>query len=143
MKAARVLSIIGLIIGLVWVVIILIGISFTLKQFEDIPSASRVTGSVSLFGKEVQTVEEIISRYKNIQVLIIIGIPIMIIAGVLGFLGPNKKPINIKPKILCVLLLLCGIFLVPFFLNILPAITYIIAAVLYFSYYKKNGWEAI
>lgn len=123
MKVAKVFSIIGLILSLV-MGIIAIGTSFVLKNTDAIDDLEQ-QGDFST-----------IDNLKNMNILLI-GIPVAIITGILGFIGPNKKPINIKPKYFWIVLLFCVILL--FLLRqSISAIIYIIVVLLYFIDYRKN-----
>jgi len=126
-KAARILSIIGLIISLV-IGITTIGTSIGLTNADVIDDLEN-SGTES----ELRNID----IFKKNQVLLIIGFPIAIITGILGIIGPNKKPINIKPKYFWTVLLFCVIL--SFLLRqSFPATFYVIATILYFVHYKKN-----
>jgi hypothetical protein len=126
MKAARVLCIIGLVFSLV-IGIITIGTSFGLKSEE-------VIDDLENSGTESEL--SIIDNFKKNQNMLIIGFIIAMITGILGVIGPNKKPINIKPKYFCILFLVCVILLF-LFRQFFPASFYIIAVILYFVHYRK------
>jgi len=150
MKAARILSIIGLIVGIILGLISLytffaynsaVGSDYRaeMKSIErmDLDERNNLGGNDLEEFNKFQTDEKTMNK---LMILSIISIFLTIIAGVLGFRGPNKKPINIEPKYLSLILLICGIVLLilQFGMNFIHAILYIIAAVLYFIHYIKN-----
>jgi hypothetical protein len=140
MKAARVLSIIGLIVGLA---IGLLSLFFSLRVLSSFGS-DELTYFESL-DKNKEVLDKDDADYddymafkadKKIKKMIpasVTGIIFTLIAGVLGFFGHLK----IKPLYLSIILLVCSIVLL-FSLNFIQAILFIIASILYFIYYRKN-----
>jgi len=127
LKTARILSVIGLIISLV-VGIITIGTSVGLTNADVIDDLEHNSSESDLRNIDI---------FKKYQYLLIIGFPIAIITGILGIIGPNKKPINIKPKYFWIVLLFC-VILTFIFRQSFPAIIYGIVVIFYFVHFIKN-----
>jgi hypothetical protein len=132
MKAARVLSIIGLIIGLIGIIIPL-----TFGKTSESKVRSEIKSFEEDFSEGIKHSDDDLVAYKMLKfadfgtnMSKIIGNPAMIIGGVIGFFGHLLK---IKSKYFFIILLVCGILSL-ISLIVISGILYIIAAFLF----RKN-----
>jgi hypothetical protein len=166
MKPSQILCIIGLIIGLVMAMMLYScavaaeGLSVAARGFNtDLADLARdqidfardmaqtlgiddpgIDSEFNEWNEQLESerklYEQLPKELARVRAILIASILVVIIAGVLGIIGPNKKPINIKEKYLSIILFICGVILFPLG-NFLSAVLYIIAAILYFLDGKK------
>ena len=115
-KAAKILSIIALVIGIIWAIVGFFG--------------SWVGGAVISAGQEViaedsQGAHSTLDSTVNVMLNLIGSLLIVVIGGVLGIIGSDKKPSKIKPLIFGILTLICGILLFPLY-SYLAAFLYLV-----------------
>ncbi|MDR3300966.1 MAG: hypothetical protein LBT01_00355 [Spirochaetaceae bacterium] len=117
--AAKVLCIIALIVGLIWATVGFFG--------------SWVGGAVSAAGKVLSNdskgAASAISDTSMLMIRLIGSFVVVIIAGVLGIVGSDKKPAKLKTIILGLLTFICGCFLFPLN-NYIAAVIYLVAGFL-------------
>jgi hypothetical protein len=153
MKPSRILCIIGLIVGLIMAMMMYSctvaaeGLGMAARELHD-SNADLARDMAQAFGIDDPRIESERNELNELldsmpkelakaRAALIASIFVVIIAGALGIMGPNKKPINIKEKHLGIILFLCGVILLPLN-NFLASALYIIAAILYFLDGKKN-----
>jgi len=116
---SKVLCIIALIIGLIWATVGFFG-----NWFGGAVSATAKTLTSDAKGAKSTINESVNTMIKHIGSFIVV-----IIAGVLGIVGSDKKPAKIKPLILGLLTFICGCILFPLN-NYIAAILYLVAGIL-------------
>jgi hypothetical protein len=120
--AVKVLCIIALIIGLVWATVGFFG--------------SWAGGAVSAAGQAVflgdsEGAASTINDSAMLMIRLIGSFIVVIIAGVLGIVGSEQKPVKIKSIILGLLTFICGIILFPLN-NYVAAVLYLVAGFILF-----------
>jgi uncharacterized membrane protein YqhA len=147
MKPSRILCIIGLIIGLVMAMmtysctVAAEGLGNMTRelnkgQADFTRSMAQISGiDDPSTDSDLNELNEQLDSLSKVLVMaraaLIASILVVIIAGTLGIFGPNKPPINIKEKLLGIILFISGVILLPL-ANYLAAVLYIIAGILYF-----------
>jgi len=118
---AKVLCIIALIIGLIWATV----------GFFGSWAGGAVTATVQSMTYESQRAATTINDTANLMIRLIGSFIIVIIAGVLGIVGSDKKSSKMKPIILGLLVFVCGCILFPLN-NYIAAVLYLVAGFLLF-----------
>lgn len=118
--AAKILCIIALVIGIIWA---------TVGFFGSWVGGSVISAGQEVFAEDSQGANSTLDSTVNIMLKLIGSFVIVIIGGVLGIIGSDKKPSKLKPLIFGVLTLICGIILFPLH-NYVAASLYLIAGLL-------------
>lgn len=128
-KTAKILSIIALVIGIIWAIVGFFG--------------SWVGGAVISAGQEViaedsQGAHSTLDSTVNVMLNLIGSLLIVVIGGVLGIIGSDKKPSKIKPLIFGILTLICGILLFPLYSYLAAFLYLVVGFLLIISALKTN-----
>ena len=115
-KATKVLCIIALIIGLIWATVGFFGSWF----------GGAVSAAVDTLVSDTQSAASTIENTAMLMIRLIGSFIVVIIAGVLGIVGSDKKSTKVKAIILGLLTIICGCFLFPLN-NYVAAVIYLFA----------------
>ena len=102
--AAKVLSIIALIIGLIWA---------TVGFFGSWAGGAVTAAGQAVLLNDARGAATTITDTSELMVRLVGSFIVVIIAGVMGIVGSDNKPAKAKPIILGMLTFLCGWFLFP------------------------------
>ena len=119
-KAAKILCIIAMIIGLIWAVV----------GFFGTWVGGAVVGAVQETVENSESANATMEKSVSIMLRLLGSFVVVIIGGVLGIVGANKKP-SLNPIILGILTFMCGYLLFPLS-NYLAAALYLVAGLLLF-----------
>ena len=119
-KAAKILCIIAMIIGLIWAVVGFFGTWI----------GGAVVGAVQETVENSESANATMEKSVSIMLRLLGSFVVVIIGGVLGIVGANKKP-SLNPIILGILTFMCGYLLFPLS-NYLAAALYLVAGLLLF-----------
>ncbi|NDV47903.1 DUF4348 domain-containing protein [Paludibacter sp. 221] len=119
-KAAKILCIIALVIGIIWAVV---------GFFGSWVGGAVISAGQEVFAEDSQGANSTMENSVNVMLKFIGSFVIVIIGGVLGIIGSDKKPSKVKPLIFGVLTLICGIILFPLH-NYVAAFLYLVAGLL-------------
>jgi hypothetical protein len=120
--AAKVLCIIALIVGLIWATVGFFG--------SWVGGAVSAAGKITIFNDTRGAALTFIDAAST-MIRLFGSFIVVIIAGVLGIAGADKKPTKLKPIILGLLTFMCGCFLFPLN-NYIAAVLYLVAGFLLF-----------
>jgi len=112
---AKIVCIIALVIGLIWATIGFFG--------------AGIGGALSSSFQDSETSSATIQSTANVMIKLIGSFVVVIIGGVLGIVGSDKKPAKTKTIILGSITLVCGIVLFPLH-NYIAAVLLIVAGLL-------------
>lgn len=118
-KAAKILCIIALIIGLIWAIVGFFGVWF----------GGAVVGTVEGMSQNSQAAEATMGKSANIMIRLLVSFVVVIIGGVLGIVGAGKESSKLKLIIFGVLMFICGCLLFPLS-NYVAAVLYLVAGLL-------------
>ena len=118
-KAAKILFIIGLIIGLIWATVGFFGTWF----------GGAVVSTVEEMSQDSISAEATANTSVNIMLRLMGSFVVVIIGGVLGIVGASKKRQKLKLLVLGFLTLISGFILFPL-ANYITAVIYIVAGLL-------------
>ncbi|HOR40964.1 MAG TPA: DUF6056 family protein [Paludibacteraceae bacterium] len=119
-KAAKILCIIALVIGIIWAIV---------GFFGSWVGGAVISAGQEVFAEDSQGANSTLESSVNVMLKLIGSFVIVIIGGVLGIIGSDKKPSKVKPLIFGVLTLICGFILFPL-ANYVAAAIYLIAGLL-------------
>ena len=119
-KAAKILCIIALVIGIIWATVGFFGTWF----------GGAVVGGVQEAIQDSQGADATMDKSVNIMLRLLGSFVVVIIGGVLGIIGSDKKN-SLKPIILGLLTFVCGYLLFPLS-NYVAAALYLVAGFLLF-----------
>lgn len=119
-KAAKILCIIAMIIGLIWAVVGFFGTWI----------GGAVVGAVQETVENSESANATMEKSVGIMLKLLGSFVVVIIGGVLGIVGANKKP-SLNPIILGILTFMCGYLLFPLS-NYVAAALYLVAGLLLF-----------
>jgi flagellar basal body-associated protein FliL len=118
-KAAKILCIIALIIGLIWATVGFFGVWF----------GGAVVGAVQEMSQDSVSADATMETSVSIMLRLLGSFVVVIIGGVLGIVGASKEPSKLKPIILGILTFVCGFALFPLS-NYVAAALYLVAGLL-------------
>lgn len=119
-KAAKILCIIALVIGIIWAIV---------GFFGSWVGGAVISAGQEVFAEDSQGANSTLESSVNVMLKLIGSFVIVIIGGVLGIIGSDKKLSKVKPLIFGVLTLICGFILFPL-ANYVAAAIYLIAGLL-------------
>lgn len=119
-KAAKILCIIALVIGIIWATVGFFGVWF----------GGAVVGAVEEMAQNSQGADATMETSVNIMLRLLGSFVVVIIGGVLGIVGSDKKN-SLRPIILGILTIICGCVLFPLN-NYVAAALYLVAGLLLF-----------
>jgi len=119
-KAAKILCIIALIIGLIWA---------TVGFFGSWIGGAVVATGQEFLGNDSAGADSTMETSVNIMLRLLGSFVVVIIGGVLGIVGASKEPSKLKPTILGILTFICGFVLFPLS-NYVAAALYLVAGLL-------------
>jgi ABC-type dipeptide/oligopeptide/nickel transport system permease component len=119
-KAAKILCIIALIIGLIWA---------TVGFFGSWIGGAVVATGQEFLGNDSASADAAMETSVNIMLRLLGSFVVVIIGGVLGIVGASKEPSKLKPIILGILTFICGFVLFPLS-NYVAAALYLVAGLL-------------
>jgi len=119
--AVKVLCIISLIIGLIWATVGFFGSWF----------GGAVSASVDLLTYNPKGASSTMENTAMLMIRLIGSFIVVIIGGVLGIVGSDKKPNKVKSIVLGILTVVCGCVLFPLS-NYISAVLYLVAGFLLF-----------
>ena len=117
--AVKVLSIIALIIGIIWAFVGFFGSWL----------GGAIYAASQSVGGEIDDASKTISSTAINMIKLIFSFIIVIIAGVLGIVGSDKKPARIKSIVLGSIIMVCGASLFPLN-NWIAAVLYVISGLI-------------
>jgi len=118
-KAAKILCIIALIIGIIWAIVGFFGVWF----------GGAVVGTVEEMSQNSQAADATMGKSVNVMSRLLISFVVVIIGGVLGIVGTGKESSKLKLIIFGVLTFVCGYLLFPLS-NYIAAVLYLVAGLL-------------